>query len=85
MLSLFTNGAGLGFSAAAAPGPFAALLLAQSIRNGAVRTLPLALVPLASDGPIIVLCLLVLGRAPTGLLRALRLDGGQLWLGLRVS
>ncbi|HEU4384699.1 MAG TPA: LysE family transporter [Anaeromyxobacteraceae bacterium] len=78
------QGAVLGFSAAASPGPFQAFLLAQTIRNGTLRSLPLALAPLASDGPIIALMLLVLTRAPPALLRGLQLAGGAflLWVAL---
>jgi len=79
---LFTLGLGLGLSAAAQPGPFQAYLLAQSIRNGAARTLPVALVPLVSDPPVIAVVLLVLAQVPATLLRALQLGGGLvvLWL-----
>ena len=78
----FVQGVALGFSAAASPGPFQAFLLAQSLANGALRSLPLALAPLASDGPIIALMLLVLARAPEGFLRALQIAGGLflLWI-----
>lgn len=78
------QGAIIGFSAAASPGPFQAFLLAQALRNGTLRSLPLALVPLASDGPIIALMLVWLTRAPPPLLRALQLAGGAflLWVAL---
>lgn len=81
MLELI-QGATLGFSAAASPGPYQAFLLAQVLRNGTLRSLPLALAPLVSDGPIIALMLLVLTRAPPALLRGLQLAGGAflLWV-----
>ena len=47
----------LGLSAAASPGPFQALLLERAARVGPRRALPLALVPLASDPPVVVACL----------------------------
>ena len=80
----FVQGTTLGFSAAASPGSYQAFLLAQTLRNGALRSLPLALAPLASDGPIIALMLLVLTRAPPALLRGLQLAGGAflLWVAL---
>jgi len=83
----FVQGTTLGFSAAASPGPFQAFLLAQTLRNGALRSLPLALAPLASDGPIIALMLLVLTRAPPALLRGLQLAGGVflLWVALGLA
>lgn len=79
------QGAALGFSAAVSPGPFQAFVLAQSLRHGALRTLPVALAPLASDGPIIALVLLVLTRAPPLMLRGLQIAGGLLLLYLAWS
>jgi threonine/homoserine/homoserine lactone efflux protein len=82
-LSFFVQGVTLGLSAAAQPGPFQAYLLAQSLRNGAARTLPVALVPLVSDPPVVAVVLAVLAQVPAGLLRALHVAGGAivLWLG----
>lgn len=82
-MSLFVQGVTLGFSAAAQPGPFQAYLLAQSLRNGAVRTLPVVFVPLVSDPPVIAVVLAVLAQVPAGFLRALQIAGGAvvLWLG----
>lgn len=79
---LLTLGLGLGLSAAAQPGPFQAYLLAQSIRNGAARTLPVAFVPLLSDPPVIAVVLAVLAQVPGTLLRGLQIGGGLvvLWL-----
>lgn len=79
------QGMTLGFSAAASPGPYQAFLLAQTLRNGALRSLPLALAPLASDGPIVALVLLALTRAPPELLRALQLAGGAFLLWVAVG
>lgn len=79
------QGAALGFSAAVSPGPFQAFVLAQSLRYGALRTLPVALAPLASDGPIIALMLLVLTHAPPPMLRGLQVAGGLLLLYLAWS
>jgi threonine/homoserine/homoserine lactone efflux protein len=82
-VALFLQGLTLGFSAAAQPGPFQAYLLAQSLRNGASRTLPVALVPLVSDPPMIAVVLAVLAQVPAGFLRVLHVAGGAivLWLG----
>jgi threonine/homoserine/homoserine lactone efflux protein len=80
--TLFLTGATLGLSAAAQPGPYQAYLLAQSLRNGAARTLPVALVPFVSDPAVIAVVLVVLSQVPAGLLRGLQLLGGVivLWL-----
>ena len=76
MLAFFLQGAVLGFSAAVSPGPFQAYLLAQTVQHGLRRTLPSALAPLLSDGPIIALVLLALTQAPGWLLRGLQIAGG---------
>jgi threonine/homoserine/homoserine lactone efflux protein len=80
--ALLTLGLWLGLSSAAQPGPFQAYLLAQSVRHGAARALPVALVPLLSDPPVIAVVLAVLTQVPAALLRALQLGGGLvvLWL-----
>ncbi|BDG03766.1 LysE family translocator [Anaeromyxobacter oryzae] len=84
-MRLFLEGALLGLYAALSPGPFQAYLLAQSIRNGAARTLPVALVPLTSDPPVIAVVLAALAQVPAGLLRALQVVGGAIVLWLAVT
>lgn len=76
MLAYLTRGLVLGFSAAAQPGPFQAYLLSQTITNGWRRTLLAAFAPLLSDGPIILLVLLVLTRTPDWFLNGMQLLGG---------
>jgi threonine/homoserine/homoserine lactone efflux protein len=75
--------AGLGFSAAASPGPFQAVLLERAARVGPARALPLALVPLVSDPPIVGASVLALSGLPGGFLRVVALVGGALlvWMG----
>jgi len=55
-------GAGLAFAAVVQPGPLQAFLLARAAAHGWRRTLPAALSPVVSDGPIALLVILVLGR-----------------------
>lgn len=50
----------LGLSAGVAPGPLTALILSETLRHGRAAGLRLALVPLASDLPVILLSVLVL-------------------------
>jgi threonine/homoserine/homoserine lactone efflux protein len=76
VLIYFLQGLTLGFSATATPGPFQAFLLAQTLKNGWQRTLPAALAPLVSDGPIIFLVFLVLTQTPAWFLNVLQLAGG---------
>lgn len=75
----------LGLVAASQPGPFQAFLLARSVRHGWRRTLPLALAPLLSDGPIAVVALALLSQAPGGWLRVLGFLGGAFALFLAIE
>ena len=70
------QGAALGLSATATPGPLQAFLISRAIRDGWRRTLPAALAPLLSDGPIVALVLLALTQLPPGLIQFLRVAGG---------
>ncbi|MDX1665529.1 MAG: LysE family transporter [Candidatus Promineifilaceae bacterium] len=87
MFIYLTYGLVLGLPAAAQPGPFQAYLLAQTVKNGSRRTLPAALAPLLSDGPIIILVLLVLTQFSSGLLRSIKVAGGLflIYLALRAA
>jgi threonine/homoserine/homoserine lactone efflux protein len=76
MLEYLLIGLGLGFPASAQPGPFQAYLLTQTLNNGWRQTLPAAFAPLLSDGPIILLVMLVLTRLPDGVLVGLQVAGG---------
>ena len=76
MLTYLARGLVLGGTAAAQPGPLQAFLLSQTLKNGWRRTLPAALAPLISDGPIVALVLLALTRLPERLLNWLQIGGG---------
>jgi len=76
----FFQGATLGLSATIMPGPFQAYLLSQALKNGWKHTLPLALTPLITDGPIIALVLYALNQTPQYLLDMLRIMGGLFML-----
>ena len=70
------QGIGYGFVGAAQPGPFQTYLISQTLTRGWQRTLPAALAPLISDGPIIALCLFLLSRIPPWFERVLYMAGG---------
>lgn len=70
------QGIGYGFAAASQPGPFQTYLISQTLTRGWKRTLPAAFAPLMSDGPIILLCVLVLSQVPDWLQRILYIAGG---------
>jgi threonine/homoserine/homoserine lactone efflux protein len=83
LLLAAAHGLGLGFPAAASPGPFQAVLLQRAGAVGPRRALPLALVPLVSDPVVIVATSLALAGLPGGFIRLLQAAGGALlaWMG----
>jgi threonine/homoserine/homoserine lactone efflux protein len=85
MLAYVIQGIAYGFAAAMQPGPFQTYLISQTLSNGWRRTLPAVLAPLISDGPIIVLVLLVLSRVPPWWVQFLQVAGGMFVLYLAVS
>jgi threonine/homoserine/homoserine lactone efflux protein len=76
LLVYLSQGLILGGTAAAQPGPLLAYLLSQTLNNGWKRTLPAAFAPLISDGPIVLLVILVLTHTPEWSLQLLRITGG---------
>ena len=76
MLAYILSGLSYGFTAVVSPGPLQAFFLSQTLKNGRLKTLPAALAPLISDGPIIVLVLFILSQVPEGALRVIRIVGG---------
>lgn len=75
-LALLVQGAALGLTAASSPGTFQTYLITQTLsrgwRNGAV----VALAPLLSDPPIILLVLFLLNNLPPLLTQGISLIGG---------
>ena len=76
MLSYLIQGLVLGAAAAAQPGPLQAYLLSLTTRNGWRRALPATFAPLVSDGPVLLLVLLVLTSLPPAMLFTLQIAGG---------
>lgn len=76
MLPFILQGLGYGFAAAVQPGSFQTYLISQSLHQGWRRTLPAALAPLVSDGPIILLAMLVLSQMPPAWQQILYVVGG---------
>jgi threonine/homoserine/homoserine lactone efflux protein len=85
LIPYLLRGLALGLPAAVTPGPLQAFLIAQTVRLGWRRTLPAALAPLLSDGPIIALTLLALTQLPPFVLRGLHIVGGLFVLYLAAS
>ncbi len=84
MLGTLLEGLLLGSTAAAQPGPFQALLVQQTVAHGARRTLPATVAPLLSDGPVVILVLVVLRSVPDAAIRTLGIAGGLYLLLLAV-
>ncbi|MBN2499745.1 MAG: LysE family transporter [Anaerolineales bacterium] len=84
MLTYVIKGLTLGIAAALQPGPFQAYLLSKSLKNGWKRTLPMALAPLISDSPIIILVIVILTQLPIWFQQVLQVAGGifLLYLGI---
>ena len=85
MLVYLVQGFGYGFAAAVQPGPFQTYIISQSLHSGWRRTLPAAFAPLVSDGPIILLVLLVLSQVPDWFQRLLYVAGGLFVLYLALN
>ncbi len=78
MWAYLIQGIGYGFAAAVQLGPFQTYLISQTLNKGWRQTLPAALAPLLSDGPIIVLALIVLSQIPEWFQRFLCIAGSVL-------
>jgi len=76
MFNFLGQGIILGLYSAFLPGPFQAFLLSQILKNGWKRSLPLAFIPLFSDGPIMLTLFFVISQLPDWFTSALRIFGG---------
>jgi threonine/homoserine/homoserine lactone efflux protein len=66
-------------------GPFKIFVLSEALRQGWQRSLPLALIPLLADIPVIILIWLVLRQLPEWSINGLRMTGGLFYLYLAYS
>lgn len=80
MLQSILFAGGYALAAGLQPGPLQAFLLSRTFSAGWKRTLPAALAPLLSDGPIALAVLLVVGQLSPAAQQGLRLAGGVLLL-----
>jgi threonine/homoserine/homoserine lactone efflux protein len=74
--SYLLPGIAFGFAAAAQPGPLSVYLISRTLQAGWKRTFPAIFAPLVSDGPIAVVCLLILGNLPAEFLQYIQIAGG---------
>jgi threonine/homoserine/homoserine lactone efflux protein len=77
-------GFSLGLSAGVSPGPLLALVMQRSLKGGFASGARVAVAPLLSDLPIVLLSLLLVGRLPDRALDVLLVVGGLfvIWLGI---
>lgn len=80
LISFLLTAATIGFSAGVTPGPLQAVFLSYATRGGWKKALPAAFAPLVSDGPVILLVLLVLTKVPESFLRILQIAGSAFLL-----
>ena len=85
MLGYLILGITYAFAAAVQPGPFQIYLISQTMSNGWRSTFPAIFAPLLSDGPIILMVLLVLSQMPVWLAQGLQFAGGIFLLYLAVG
>ncbi len=76
MFLYFLQGVALALPTTVVPSPLKIFLISEALQNGWKRTLPAALVPIVTDGPIAVLVLLLLTQTPNWFLNTLRVLGG---------
>jgi threonine/homoserine/homoserine lactone efflux protein len=69
-------GISLGFGAGIAPGPLLALVMTTTLQRGLLAGFRVALSPLVTDAPIILLCILVLNSLPPSFHGIISLIGG---------
>jgi threonine/homoserine/homoserine lactone efflux protein len=85
MLENVVIGGSIAFAAAIQPGPLQAFLLSRVAADGWRATLPAALAPLISDGPIALVVLVVLHHVARGFESFLRAAGGCVFLYFAVA
>ena len=78
-MTFILTAATIGFYAGVTPGPLQAIFLSYAIKGGWKKALPAAFAPLVSDGPVILLVLLILNNLPESFLRILQI-GGSIFL-----
>ncbi|MCB9450830.1 MAG: LysE family transporter [Anaerolineaceae bacterium] len=82
LLEFILQGGLLGLSAGLLPGPFQGYLINTTLTQGWRRSILVIFAPLLTDGPIIVLMVVLLKQLPPEVIRAIQLVGGVylLWI-----
>ena len=84
MVEALALGLSLGLGAGLAPGPLLALVIRSTLQDGVAAGIRVALSPLLTDVPIIVLALVLASSLPDSALGVLGVVGGSfvIWLGV---
>ena len=77
MWSYLIQGAAIGLTAAGSPGPLLTFLISRSLSGGWRQGAQVALAPLISDPPIVLVILLLLDQLSTRFLQVISLVGGM--------
>jgi len=75
-LIVFLQGLALGVSASAAPGPFQAYLVNQTLLSGWRKSITISFAPLIADIPIVLISVLLLDQVPASLMDWISAAGG---------
>jgi threonine/homoserine/homoserine lactone efflux protein len=75
MLGYIVFGFTYAFAAAVQPGPLLTYLISQTLSKGWKQTLPASFAPVISDGPIIILVLLILNQIPVWFIKFIHFGG----------
>ena len=75
LITYLLSAAAIGFSAGVTPGPLQAVFLSYAVKGGWKKALPAAFAPLVTDGPVILLVLVILNNLPAIFLRILQIGG----------
>jgi len=80
----FLLGLSLGLGAGIAPGPLLALVIRSTLQDGVAAGIRVALSPLITDAPIILLAVVLAASLPDAVLGVLGIAGGAfvIWLGV---
>jgi threonine/homoserine/homoserine lactone efflux protein len=85
MLRYLILGITYAFAAAVQPGPFQTFIISQTLKKGWRSTLPAAVAPVISDGPILLVVLFLLNTVPANFIVILRIGGGLFLLYLGIN
>jgi threonine/homoserine/homoserine lactone efflux protein len=84
-VEIFLAGVALGFASGVSPGPLLALVITTTLSRGLLKGISVAIAPLLTDLPIIVIMLTVVSQVSTSVVAALSICGAFVvaWFGFK--